>query len=116
MEMATWGSDEELAKRLSSEIDRMVATVGPGEIQKATALPEPMVMTKRFVLAALGGSGHVIAKVLKPKPNLTVERVSVTQIQKFSGGELLTVSVMLYCILARLRATNRGRPEFVKSN
>jgi hypothetical protein len=109
MEMATWGSDEELAKRLSSEIDRMVATVGPGDNQKATALPEPMVMTKRFVLAALGGSGHVIAKVLKPKPNLTVERVSVTQIQKFSGGELLTVSVMLYCILARLRATNRGR-------
>ncbi|MEV6923945.1 hypothetical protein AB0M46_05455 [Dactylosporangium sp. NPDC051485] len=109
LEMTRWGGDEELARRLSLEIDRMVAAVGPEDSQKATALPEPMMMTKRLVLAALGGSGHVVAKVLKPKPNLAVERVSVTQIQKFSGGELLTVSVMLYCILARLRAANRGK-------
>ncbi len=109
LEMAGWGTEEELARRLSLEIDRMVAMVGAGDSAKATALPEPMAMTKRLVLAALGGSGHVVAKVLKPKPTLAVERVSVTQIQKFSGGELLTVSVMLYCILARLRAANRGK-------
>ncbi|WP_405419423.1 hypothetical protein [Streptomyces erythrochromogenes] len=102
--------DEVLARRLSTEIDRMTAAVAGSTAAKATALPEAMTLTKELVLAALGGRGNVVAKIIKPTQSLdTVQRNSVTQIRKFSGGELLTVSVLLYCTLARLRAAKQGR-------
>ncbi|MET9378814.1 hypothetical protein ABZX98_32555 [Streptomyces sp. NPDC002992] len=102
--------DEVLARRLSTEIDRMTATVTTSTAAKATALPDAMTLTKELVLAALGGRGNVVAKIIKPTQSLDiVQRNSVTQIQKFSGGELLTVSVLLYCTLARLRAAKQGR-------
>ncbi|QIZ37003.1 hypothetical protein [Saccharopolyspora sp. ASAGF58] len=104
-----WRDNEDLASRLSSAVDRMVAKVAPDKALKATALPDPLEMTKQFVRAALGGHGHVVAKVLKPKPSFAIDKVSVTQIQSFSGAEKMTVSVMLYCILARMRAANRSR-------
>ncbi|MEU3529823.1 hypothetical protein AB0E62_39325 [Streptomyces sp. NPDC038707] len=101
--------DEVLARRLSTEIDRMTAVAG-STAAKATALPDAMTLTKELVLAALGGRGNVVAKIIKPTQSLDiVQRNSVTQIQKFSGGELLTVSVLLYCTLARLRAAKQGR-------
>ncbi|WP_073969748.1 hypothetical protein [Streptomyces sp. CB02460] len=102
--------DEVLARRLSTEIDRMTAAVATSTAAKATALPDAMTLTKELVLAALGGRGNVVAKIIKPTQSLDiVQRNSVTQIQKFSGGELLTVSVLLYCTLARLRAAKQGR-------
>ncbi|MDP9612874.1 hypothetical protein [Streptomyces demainii] len=102
--------DEVLARRLSAEIDRMSAVVAQTSASKATALPGAMTLTKQLVLAALGGRGNVAAKIIKPTQSLDiVQRNSVTQIQKFSGGELLTVSVLLYCTLARLRAAKQGR-------
>ncbi|WP_145501136.1 hypothetical protein [Streptomyces sp. CFMR 7] len=102
--------DEVLARRLSTEIDRMTAAVAGTTAAKATALPDAMTLAKELVLAALGGRGNVVAKIIKPTQSLDiVQRNSVTQIQKFSGGELLTVSVLLYCTLARLRAAKQGR-------
>ncbi|MFE2129156.1 coiled-coil domain-containing protein [Streptomyces amritsarensis] len=102
--------DEVLSRRLSTEIDRMTAAVTTSTAAKATALPDAMTLTKELVLAALGGRGNVVAKIIKPTQSLdVVQRNSVTQIQKFSGGELLTVSVLLYCTLARLRAAKQGR-------
>ncbi|WP_413812689.1 hypothetical protein [Streptomyces sp. OE57] len=102
--------DEVLTRRLSTEIDRMAAAVAQSTPAKATALPDAMTLTKQLVLAALGGRGNVVAKIIKPTQSLDiVQRNSVTQIQKFSGGELLTVSVLLYCTLARLRAAKQGR-------
>ncbi|MCX5115396.1 hypothetical protein OOK13_44645 [Streptomyces sp. NBC_00378] len=102
--------DEELERRLAAEIDRLIAALPTGATGKATALPEAMPLAKRLVLAALGGRGNIVAKIIKPTQNLdTVERESVTVIQKFSGGELLTVSVLLYCTLARMRAAKRDR-------
>ncbi|GAA4562955.1 hypothetical protein ACOZGD_34980 [Streptomyces murinus] len=102
--------DEVLARRLSTEIDRMTAAVSTSTAAKATALPDAMTLAKELVLAALGGRGNVVAKIIKPTQSLdVVQRNSVTQIQKFSGGELLTVSVLLYCTLARLRAAKQGR-------
>ncbi|MFF0484867.1 hypothetical protein [Streptomyces sp. NPDC004435] len=102
--------DEVLSRRLSTEIDRMTAAVAGSTAAKATALPDAMTLTKELVLAALGGRGNIVAKIIKPTQSLdVVQRNSVTQIQKFSGGELLTVSVLLYCTLARLRAAKQGR-------
>lgn len=102
--------DEVIARRLSAEIDRMTQAMAHSTASKATALPDAMALTKELVLAALGGRGNVVAKIIKPTQSLdVVQRNSVTQIQKFSGGELLTVSVLLYCTLARLRAAKQGR-------
>lgn len=101
---------EELERRLAAEIDRMIAALPAGSTGKATTLPDAMPLAKRLVLAALGGRGNIVAKIIKPAQSLeTVERESVTVIQKFSGGELLTVSVLLYCTLARMRAAKRDR-------
>ncbi|MCY0933856.1 hypothetical protein [Streptomyces sp. H34-S4] len=99
---------EELARRIAMEVDRMTAAVSPDSAGKSNALPDALPLTQRLVLAALGGRGNVIAKIVKPGQNLdSVNRESVTEIQKFSGGELLTVSVLLYCTLARMRAAKR---------
>ena len=37
------------------------------------------------------------------------EPEDITKLQKFSGGEKLTVCVALYCVLAKLRAHNAGQ-------
>ncbi|MEU6885623.1 hypothetical protein ABZ918_10495 [Streptomyces viridosporus] len=110
LEMRQRARGDELTRRLSAEVDRLIASLPATAEGKASALPKSMVLAKRLVLAALGGHGNVTAKIIKPAQNLdTLERESVTVIQKFSGGEKLTVSVLLYCTLARLRATQRDR-------
>ncbi|MFC8431821.1 hypothetical protein [Streptomyces sp. NPDC057253] len=69
-----------------------------------------MSLVKGLVLAALGERGKVVSKIIKPTQSLdTIQHDSVPEIKKFSGGELLTVSVLLYCTLTRLRAAKQGR-------
>lgn len=110
LELRQRARGEELARRLTAEVDRLITSLPASAAGKASALPDAMPLAKRLVLAAMGGRGNTIAKIIKPTQNLdTVERESVTEIQKFSGGELLTVSVLLYCTLARMRAAQRDR-------
>ncbi|MDH6630373.1 hypothetical protein M2271_008233 [Streptomyces sp. LBL] len=111
LEIRHMPDDEVLSRRVSVEVDRMIATVtSRPSTGKASALPAAMDLVKKLVLAALGGTGNVVAKIIKPTQSLdVVQHDSVTQIKKFSGGELLTVSVLLYCTLARLRAAKQGR-------
>ncbi|MEV6358149.1 hypothetical protein [Streptomyces hydrogenans] len=109
-EVRHWPREEELERRLGKEIDHMIAALPAGKGGRASALPEAMPLAKRLVLAALGGRGNIVAKIIKPAQNLdTVEGESVTAIRTFSGGEKLTVSVLLYCTLARMRAAQRDR-------
>ncbi|WP_327321072.1 hypothetical protein OG735_40975 [Streptomyces sp. NBC_01210] len=110
LELRQRARGDELARRLSAEVDRLISELPASATGRASALPEAMALAKRLVLAALGGHGNIIARIIKPTQNLdTVERESVIEIQKFSGGELLTVSVLLYCTLARMRAAQRDR-------
>ncbi|GAA2679505.1 hypothetical protein [Streptomyces lunalinharesii] len=110
LELRQRARGDELARRLSAEVDRLIASLPAGAAGRASALPDAMPLAKRLVLAALGGHGNIIARIIKPTQSLdVVERESVTEIQKFSGGELLTVSVLLYCTLARMRAAQRDR-------
>ncbi|MFH8790929.1 hypothetical protein [Streptomyces roseoverticillatus] len=110
LELRQRARGEELARRLSAEVDRLIASLPASAAGRASALPEAMILAKQLVLAALGGHGNIVAKIIKPTQNLdTIERESVTEIQRFSGGELLTVSVLLYCTLARMRAAQRDR-------
>ncbi|GAA2720494.1 MULTISPECIES: hypothetical protein [Streptomyces] len=108
LELRQRARGDELARRLSTEVDRLISALPASAAGRASALPEAIPLAKRLVLAALGGRGNIVAKIIKPTQSLdTVERESVTEIQKFSGGELLTVSVLLYCTLARMRAAQR---------
>ncbi|MFF2618589.1 hypothetical protein [Kitasatospora sp. NPDC058046] len=102
-------TDEELARRIAAEIERLTTALTP-KTGKPVPLPEAMELAKRLALAGIGGNGNIVAKVIKPTQSTdTVDRESVTAIKKFSGGELLTTSVLLYCTLARMRAAQRNR-------
>ncbi|WP_331734999.1 hypothetical protein OG379_39855 (plasmid) [Streptomyces sp. NBC_01166] len=110
LELRQRATGDELARRLSAEVDRLITALPASAAGRASALPEAIPLAKQMVLAALGGRGNIVAKIIKPTQSLdTVEREAVTEIRKFSGGELLTVSVLLYCTLARMRAAQRDR-------
>jgi hypothetical protein len=59
--------------------------------------------------ASVVGDGNWRARVLKPSTNLDVDRVSVEKMRKWSGGEKVTISLLLFCMVAKLRAATRGR-------
>lgn len=61
--------------------------------------------------SAVVGEGNWKAKVLKPSTTFAVERVSVERMRKWSGGEKVTISLLLFCMVAKLRATSRGRDQ-----
>ncbi|WP_338676724.1 hypothetical protein V1460_29975 [Streptomyces sp. SCSIO 30461] len=107
LKLSDWGSEETLTHRLSTCVDSLVSGVAVEHAKSATALPRALDLAKCLTLAALGGASSIKAKVLKPHPVPVIDPVDVTKIRKFSGGELLTVSVLLYCCLAQVRAANR---------
>jgi hypothetical protein len=80
-------------------------------LERFAASPDtlvPMSLLKECVLAGAGGPQAFRVKVLKPNaPGQEPE--DITKLQKFSGGEKLTVCVALYCVLAKLRAHNAGQ-------
>jgi hypothetical protein len=47
------------------------------------------------------------ATVLKPTPEQSTARTPVADMRKWSGGENLTASLVLFCVMARLRAEKR---------
>ncbi|MET9433925.1 hypothetical protein [Streptomyces sp. NPDC006551] len=50
--------------------------------------------------------------MLKPDAVLRNERIRVSEIKDvFSGGQHLTAAILLYCTMAALRASNRGREK-----
>ncbi|WP_411106607.1 hypothetical protein [Streptomyces sp. cmx-4-9] len=61
------------------------------------------------VQAALEPKG-ISVEILKPDAVLRAERVPVGQMgDVFSGGQLLTAAIALYCTMAALRSNDRGR-------
>lgn len=48
------------------------------------------------------------ASILKPAPDQPPGRTPVEDMHKWSGGENLTASLVLFCVLAKLRAENRS--------
>lgn len=68
-----------------------------------------MTLLLRGVHAALRPRG-VSVEILKPDAVLRAERVPVGQMgDVFSGGQLLTAAIALYCTMAALRSNDRGR-------
>ncbi|MGW5428800.1 hypothetical protein ACWET9_16550 [Streptomyces sp. NPDC004059] len=70
-----------------------------------------MSLLLRGVAAALQPKG-VAVEILKPDAVLRAERVPVGQMgDVFSGGQLLTAAIALYCTMAALRSNDRGRDK-----
>ncbi|MFF0487056.1 hypothetical protein [Streptomyces sp. NPDC004435] len=70
-----------------------------------------MSLLLRGVQAAVEPKG-IAVEILKPDAVLRAERVPVGQMgDVFSGGQLLTAAIALYCTMAALRSNDRGRDK-----
>ncbi|MDT0310148.1 hypothetical protein RM780_24800 [Streptomyces sp. DSM 44917] len=95
-----------LAERLGEVIDE---TTRAALRKNADLRRDGMSLLLRGVRAALGPRG-VRVEILKPDAVLRAERVPVGQMgDVFSGGQLLTAAIALYCTMAALRGNDRGR-------
>ncbi|MCX4552344.1 hypothetical protein [Streptomyces sp. NBC_01500] len=97
-----------LAERLGEVIDEATRAA----LKKNSDLRrDGMSLLLRGVHAALEPKG-VAVEILKPDAVLRAERVPVGQMgDVFSGGQLLTAAIALYCTMAALRSNDRGRDK-----
>lgn len=58
---------------------------------------------------AVVGEGNWTAQVLKPTVDSSIERCTVTQMRKWSGGEKVTANLLLFALAVQVRADERGR-------
>ncbi|PZH09943.1 hypothetical protein C1I97_14400, partial [Streptomyces sp. NTH33] len=95
-----------LTERLGEVIDEATRAA----VKKNSDLRrDGMSLLLRGVAAALQPKG-VAVEILKPDAVLRAERVPVGQMgDVFSGGQLLTAAIALYCTMAALRSNDRGR-------
>ncbi|MDX3078490.1 hypothetical protein PV364_40145, partial [Streptomyces sp. MI02-7b] len=95
-----------LGERLGAVIDEATRAA----VRKNSDLRrDGMSLLLRAVAAALEPKG-VAVEILKPDAVLRAERVPVGQMgDVFSGGQLLTAAIALYCTMAALRSNDRGR-------
>ncbi|MFI1098106.1 hypothetical protein [Streptomyces sp. NPDC020917] len=116
--LGEWSGQEFLRIRFEDP-DQAVLTERLGEvIDEATRAAvrknsdlrrDGMTLLLRGVAAALEPRG-VAVEILKPDAVLRAERVPVGQMgDVFSGGQLLTAAIALYCTMAALRSNDRGR-------
>ncbi|MFD7506704.1 hypothetical protein ACFV9T_37540, partial [Streptomyces sp. NPDC059850] len=97
-----------LTERLGEVIDEATHSA----VKKNSDLRrDGMSLLLRGVSAALQPRG-VAVEILKPDAVLRAERVPVGQMgDVFSGGQLLTAAIALYCTMAALRSNDRGRDK-----
>ncbi|WP_338776336.1 hypothetical protein [Streptomyces sp. DG1A-41] len=97
-----------LTERLGEVIDEATRAA----VKKNSDLRrDGMSLLLRGVAAALKPKG-VAVEILKPDAVLRAERVPVGQMgDVFSGGQLLTAAIALYCTMAALRSNDRGRDK-----
>ncbi|MCZ4122995.1 hypothetical protein [Streptomyces sp. H39-S7] len=95
-----------LTERLGEVIDEATSSA----VRKNSDLRrDGMSLLLRGVAAALQPKG-ISVEILKPDAVLRAERVPVGQMgDVFSGGQLLTAAIALYCTMAALRSNDRGR-------
>jgi hypothetical protein len=99
--------DATLVQRLGEVIDEAAAKGKDKEAGKRDGLS----ILLNGVRASLRPKG-VQVYMLKPDSVLRDERVRVSEIADvFSGGQLLTAAIILYCTMAWLRASERGQAQ-----
>ncbi|WP_405878328.1 hypothetical protein OG762_06455 [Streptomyces sp. NBC_01136] len=118
--LGEWSGQEFLRIRFE-EPDQAMLTERLGEVvDEATRAAvkknsdmrrDGMSLLLRGVGAALQPKG-IAVEILKPDAVLRAERVPVGQMgDVFSGGQLLTAAIALYCTMAALRSNDRGRDK-----
>ncbi|MFF7154374.1 hypothetical protein [Streptomyces sp. NPDC008139] len=118
--LGEWSGQEFLRIRFEDP-DQSVLTERLGEvIDEATRAAvrknsdlrrDGMSLLLRGVGSALEPRG-IAVEILKPDAVLRAERVPVGQMgDVFSGGQLLTAAIALYCTMAALRSNDRGRDK-----
>ncbi|MFE0704227.1 hypothetical protein [Streptomyces sp. NPDC058872] len=97
---------------LSERLGEVVDEATRAAVKKNSDLRrDGMSLLLRGVQAALEPKG-VSVEILKPDAVLRAERVPVGQMgDVFSGGQLLTAAIALYCTMAALRSNDRGRDK-----
>ncbi|MDV5144326.1 hypothetical protein R1T08_08705 [Streptomyces sp. SBC-4] len=97
-----------LAERLGEVVDEATRAA----VKKNSDMRrDGMSLLLRGVQAALEPRG-ISVEILKPDAVLRAERVPVGQMgDVFSGGQLLTAAIALYCTMAALRSNDRGRDK-----
>ncbi|MEV5613270.1 hypothetical protein [Streptomyces sp. NPDC052225] len=97
-----------LTERLGEVIDEATRAA----VKKNSDLRrDGMSLLLRGVASALEPKG-IAVEILKPDAVLRAERVPVGQMgDVFSGGQLLTAAIALYCTMAALRSNDRGRDK-----
>jgi hypothetical protein len=86
-------------------------------VESKDAVPSGHKMAFECLMATIGSldgsgkprpSGSIGVEILKPEANLRLYYHPIEAMRTFSGGELVTTAIILYCVLARLRAQRRG--------
>ncbi|MBB5935319.1 hypothetical protein [Streptomyces zagrosensis] len=97
---------------LSEQLGEVIDEATRAAVRKNSDLRrDGMSLLLRGVHAALQPRG-VAVEILKPDAVLRAERVPVGQMgDVFSGGQLLTAAIALYCTMAALRSNDRGRDK-----
>jgi hypothetical protein len=93
-------SDEIVRDRCSRLVDMLTA--------RGTEVPRGFDLLWQATSAVVGDANWK-ARVLKPSVTFALDQVPVEKMRKWSGGEKVTISLLLFCMIAKLRAANRGR-------
>ncbi|MDQ8703397.1 hypothetical protein RCO28_12990 [Streptomyces sp. LHD-70] len=104
--------DEPDQATLTERLGEVVDEATRAAVKKNSDLRrDGMSLLLRGVQAAIEPRG-VAVEILKPDAVLRAERVPVGQMgDVFSGGQLLTAAIALYCTMAALRSNDRGRDK-----
>ncbi|GED88198.1 hypothetical protein [Streptomyces sp. 6-11-2] len=104
--------DEPDQATLTERLGEVVDEATRAAVKKNSDLRrDGMSLLLRGVGAALQPRG-IAVEILKPDAVLRAERVPVGQMgDVFSGGQLLTAAIALYCTMAALRSNDRGRDK-----
>lgn len=93
-------SDAVMRDRVGRAVDTLIAQETPSIAG--------MDLLWRALREVVGPNGFR-ARVLKPSPTFSTERISVDQMRKWSGGEKVTTALLLFVTVAKMRAANRGK-------
>jgi hypothetical protein len=114
---ARWPDRDDLYdEALARVIDQAVALPptdgepGPGRSGKR-AKPAPiggLDLVRRGVRGVVGHRGFRVT-ILQPDSKVRLDRVPISALAKFSGGQGYTAAIILYCALVRARAYREGR-------
>jgi hypothetical protein len=90
---------DELSGKVATVVDRVCS-------DPEKTVPSGMDLLYASVSAALGGPFH--ATLLKPHKRLRNERVDIGEMATFSGGQKVTVALVLFAALTRMRTEARS--------